>query len=91
MLSISTLHAVDYYTQDTNEAFAYYGDAGSKSETDPAGRWVGGLANRYFPVGQVVTPEHFAALFVSGLLTTPYRDSWRAARIASAIFEWRTQ
>ena len=28
---------------------------------------------------------------VSGLLTTPYRDSWRDARIASAIFEWRTQ
>jgi len=28
---------------------------------------------------------------VSGRSTTPYRDSWRAAIIASAIFEWRTQ
>lgn len=88
MLSISTLHAVDYYTQDTNEAFAYYGDAGSKSETDPAGRWVGGLANRYFPVGQGVTPEHFAALFfgfdpVTGAALTKSADQlgfdlWKA-------------
>lgn len=88
MLSISTLHAVDYYTHDSNEAFAYYGEASNKAETDPAGRWAGALANRYFPAGQVVTPEHFAALFfgfdpITGVALTKSADQlgfdlWKA-------------
>lgn len=49
MLSIATLHAVDYYTQVAEEAFSYYGNASIESiEKDPAGVWAGQLAERYF-------------------------------------------
>lgn len=64
MLSIATLHAVDYYTETADEAFSYYGQAGASAvEADPAGTWTGKLAERFFGTGQTVTRDQFAALF----------------------------
>ena len=65
MLSIATLHAVDYYTDAASEAFGYYGDTtkGKVEETDPPGVWAGELAKQYFGAGIIVQKEQFAALF----------------------------
>ena len=64
MLSIATLHAVDYYTKAAEEAFSYYGkDSSALMETDPGGLWTGQLAEQYFGDGQPVTRTQFASLF----------------------------
>lgn len=65
MLSIATLHAVDYYCDAVSEPFGYYqgtGSAGSK-EGDPAGIWTGKLADRFFGRGAAVERAQFASLF----------------------------
>ena len=39
MLTIATLHAVDYYTKAAEEAFSYYGkDSSALMEADPGGK-----------------------------------------------------
>ena len=65
MLSIATLHAVDYYTDAASEAFGYYGEQATalSEESDPAGTWTGELAQQFFGANRTVQKADFAALF----------------------------
>lgn len=93
MLSIATLHAVDYYTDAASEAFGYYGGQQGSGEVDPPGHWTGALARQYFGTDATVRREDFAALFFgidpqSGRSLTKSADPlgfacWQAERIAA--------
>lgn len=93
MLSIATLHAVDYYTDAASEAFGYYGGQQGSGEVDPPGHWTGALARQYFGTDASVRREDFAALFFgidpqSGRSLTKSADPlgfacWQAERIAA--------
>lgn len=73
MLSIATLHAVDYYTDAATESFGYYGGNpaggafGSTRETDPPGYWTGTLGHR--AKGQRFSARTSLRFF---LASTPY-------------------
>jgi conjugative relaxase-like TrwC/TraI family protein len=93
MLSIATLHAVDYYTDAASEAFGYYGGKDDQGEVDPPGYWTGTLARQHFGKDATVQREDFAALFFgidpqSGRSLTKSADPvgfacWQAERIAA--------
>lgn len=99
MLSIATLHAVDYYTDAATESFGYYGGNpaggafGSTRETDPPGYWTGTLGHSYFGKGATVQRADFAALFfgidpISKRALTKSADllgfaAWQAEQTAS--------
>lgn len=93
MLSIATLHAVDYYTDAASEAFGYYDGQDGTGEVDPPGHWTGALARQYFGMDATVRREDFAALFFgidpqSGRSLTKSADPvgfacWQVERIAT--------